>query len=164
MISLDTSGLVQFEADLETAFEKLEMDMSKRYRDFTRSVFEMIVRNSPQWSANLASNWNYSIGSPDERYSQVYDKGKETSLLDKPFSRQEPSAYAIATTIARMRSQPQPSWRDEVFITNATPADEGGYLAAAMEAGVVKLRPSNLIRGQVALFKYTVAIKEKAVL
>lgn len=156
MISLDTSSIAKFESDFAIAWIVFEEELSRRFTSFTQHVFASLVRSSPQWSSNLAGNWNYSVGTPDTSYNQAYDKGKPLRLSEKPFQRGDDPA--VARTIARMTGVPAPSWRDTVYMTNATPADEGGYLAELLENGKPNLRPVNLIQGQVALFDYTVRI------
>lgn len=162
MIAIDTSGVAQFERELAVAWLGFEDKISKKFEDFTRDVFKMIVQNSPQWSSNLAGNWNYSVNGPNGSYTRSELKTGAPYNNKKPFERgAEP---VVSRTIARMKLVPGPSWRDTVYITNATPSDEGSFLVDEMESGRVSLRPVNLIQGQVALFNYTVAIRQDEIL
>ena len=152
MISLSTLQLAAFEEQVALAFVKLEAEMSVNFAAFTRKIFISIVQTSPQWSGNLASNWNYSVKTPNEGYNSI--KPDIPAKGFKPY--QVGSDPATGKAIARMSLVDAPSWRDTVYITNATPSDDAGYLAEHIIEGKVNLRPVNLIPAQGAIFEFTV--------
>jgi hypothetical protein len=152
-----TTNTVDFEKQLALEFGVLELRMTSKYRDFTQQVFKSIVLTSPQWSGNLASNWNYSANSPDTRY-------KETAEKDESKIYKVGADPAVSQAISRAEAVAVPSWRIPVYITNTTPADEGGYLATEIEEGRVKLRPVNMIPAQGSIISYAVSRFKGAVL
>lgn len=155
MIRFDEKALLKFESDFAAAWLLFEKELSLRFTNFSQMVFTSLVTGSPQWSGNLTSNWNYSVGSPDESYFEIANK-KGSRDSDRIFIRGDDPAKGRA--IARMRQVKSPSFRDTVYFTNATPDDEGAYLAETLETGAVKIRAANLISRQVALFNYTYRI------
>lgn len=160
MISLSTLQLAEFEAQVELAFVKLEAEMSLKFAAFTRKVFMSVVQTSPQWSGNLAANWNYSTKSADGSYTSIKPDVPRKGF--KPY--QVGSDPAAGRAIARMNAVTPPSWRDTVYITNATPDDETGYLAESIIAGKVNLRPVNLVPAQGAIFEFTLGKFKDAIL
>lgn len=152
MISLTTIEQSAFDAQVDAAFVLLEAEMSLKFAAFTRSVFVSIVQTSPQWSGNLTHNWNYSIKTPDGSYTSI--KPDIPRKTFKPY--QVGSSPATGQAISRMAVVALPSWRDTVYITNATPDDEAGYLADSIMEGKVNLRPVNLVPAQGAIFEFTI--------
>lgn len=162
MISLSTVGLAEFDKQVELAFVQLEAEMSINFAAFTRKVFMSIVQTSPQWSGNLASNWNYSVKTPNESYTQSSNKQDIPRRTFQPF--QAGADPAVSQAIVRMNSVAPPSWRDTVYITNATPDDQAGYLADSIIEGKVNLRPVNLVPAQGAIFEFTIGKFQEEIL
>lgn len=151
---------------MDKAIAELEAEINSRYASFTRAVAKSLIETSPQWSGNLTANWNYSVGAPDESYSQIAAKGAVgADRLQKAFHSRfggtTSGPYyagheaAVSHAVTRMNAVKPPTWRDPVYLTNATPDDEGGYLEETIESGGVKLRPVNLVAGQIALIEFT---------
>lgn len=140
-----TAKLVGF----EEGWAEFEHKMADRVVQFSRTVFIDIVVNSPQWSQNLASNWNYAAGAPNYSYIEHPEKKKRRYT---PFQRGD--SPVVENTISRMQHVPGPKWGQTTFISNATPDDRGGYLQKNIESGTVRLRPVNLVEGQQQLFGY----------
>lgn len=159
MISLDTSGLAEFDRQVGIAFFELEAELSRRFADFTQKVFKSIVQTSPQWSGNLAANWNYSVNFPDESYTATPQKQQRSK---KPYQVGDPAA--VSKALSRMSAVQPPSWAQPVYITNATPENDGGYLVEGIVNGKVKLRPVNLVPAQRALFEFSIKQFEGAIL
>lgn len=123
--------------------------ISVNYQQLLRAMFTELVMGTPQWSGDLAANWNFSIGSPDTTYTELPDK--QLSWGDKDFtpkSAGDPAAVQIA--LARMEAKIEKvTWRDRVHFTNSTP------IAEAVEAQTVYIRPVNLLgSGGVAMLSY----------
>lgn len=162
MISLNTSGLAQFEVELQAAISQLEKEMSDKFTSFTRKVFAELVTGSPQWSSNLAGNWNYSVLKPDESYTRSVLKLAKAHKVARVFSRGEEPIISI--TLARMTEVAPPAWRDAVYATNATPDEDGNFLEELLERRLVRIRPVNLLSGKVTLIDYTVQINQGVLL
>lgn len=154
MIHIDTSGVDAFckEALLELA--RLDREISAAYYDWTKTVFEGVVQRSPQWSGDMTANWNYSVGSPDMSYTMLENKAagpkRQKRLAVGKVVYKMGAQPATGIALARMSEVTQPSWRDTVFITNATP------IAPDVEAQTIYIRPVNLIQGQVAMINYAI--------
>lgn len=147
------ADLARFDQALESEFLRVELALSKKFQAVAKQAFTMLVTNSPQWSGNFTTNWNYSVNTPDYSYTPSATKD-EASFDRTPF--EKGSDPAVAQTLSKVFNLNGLSWRDTVFITNATPDDSGGYLGENMESGKVNLRPVNLVNGKVALIRYTV--------
>jgi hypothetical protein len=153
MIAL-THNVASFEKELAQAFAVLEAKMSVKYYTFTQEVFKSIVVTSPQWSGNLASNWNYSINAPDTSYVEAAEKKLASEKFYDAY--EVGSNPAVGRSIARAAAAAVPSWRTPVYITNTTPSDQAGYLVEEIAGGKVKLRPVNMVPAQGAIIGFTV--------
>lgn len=154
MIEISTNT-TEFKAQVALAMAELRAQAAVKVDKFARTVFSNIVTTSPQWSQNLASNWNFSVGQPDASYTEHPNKHLRSGKGYTVFSRgDEP---VVSQTIARMQARPQVLWGQTVYVSNATPDDLGGDLAQNIEDGHIRLRPQNLLGKQVALFQYTAA-------
>ena len=153
MIAIRTN-VSDFEKQLASALAVLEVKMSIKYYAFTLKVFKSVVMTSPQWSGNLASNWNYSINSPDTSYSEISEKSGSAMKFFKSF--QVGADPAVSRALRKASVGPVPSWRVPVYITNATPTDQmTGSLVQDMADGYVKLRPVNMVPAQGAIISFT---------
>lgn len=147
MISLDTSGIAAFTKALEAEYGVFEVRLSQAFAKWTRKVFTGLVEGSPQWSGDLAANWNYSVNLPDYSYSPTLKDTLDQVFLTDVRERGDPQAIAIA--LSRMSAVMEPTWRDVVYFNNETP------IAEPVENMTVKIRPVNLIDGRVAMVRYT---------
>lgn len=152
------SGLDQidkFVKDLSTAFYlEMERDISRAFEAWTKVIFKDLVMTTPQWSGDLATNWNYSINSINENYTEVANKTAqdmfarfEDTGLAEVYSRGDNPAVASAIMRASMI---HPTWRDVVYFNNPTP------IADAVENQSITIRPVNLVDGRVAMVQYYV--------
>lgn len=155
MIRLTGTGdIAGFIRDLDLAFAQLDRDLSSSFAEWTRKVFTSIVYHTPQWSGDLASNWNYSVGQPNTRYLMAPNKTGDDPQIDHwregqgVFYMGHPTHVNMA--LARMALVAPPTWRDVVYVTNATP------IAPEVEDHTIKIRPVNLIDGRVAMIQYHV--------
>jgi hypothetical protein len=155
MIGVRPTDLLKFQVDLAAAVVVLEAQMAQKVDTFARKVYSEIILDSPQWSQNFASNWNYSVGSPDETYRQHPNKEDKITGATA-FRRGAPPV--VGAKLAELANYPALQWGQTAYFTNATPDEAGGYLLDSMEAdGQNWLRPVNLVEGQVALINYAVA-------
>ena len=152
-VGVRPTDLARFDLELEAALLRVELALSGSFQKIVKQAFTMLVVNSPQWSGNFTSNWNYSVNTPDYSYDEILAKS-DPDADRRPFERGRNPA--VSRTLQKVANIGSLSWRDKVYITNATPDDAGGSLGSNMEAGTVRLRPVNLIDGKVALISYTV--------
>lgn len=155
MIEVKTSNVDKFLAELDAGVVGLKQQAAARIDTWARGLFTELVRNSAQWSGNFVSNWNYSTGKPDQSYTKDPNK-LDTWRGQTPFQRGD--AGAVSTAVTKMASVKPANWGESIYFTNATPADDGAYLGDLLLAGKVKLRPINLVSGQVFMFEQIQAI------
>ena len=154
MITIDTSGLTKFNAELDEALAALMLAVDAAYADWTRKVFKGLVEGSPQWSGDLASNWNYSVNGVDYSYDPQF-KGPDGMYFIGPNGQELPAihqrgdAEAVQAAISRMLTVTPPTWKDKVYFNNETP------IATDVENMTVLIRPVNLVDGRVAMVQYT---------
>lgn len=161
MIQLDTSGVASFRQQMRLEMARLDREISAAFVGWTMEVFRGLVERSPQWSGNMAANWNYSVGSPNWGYTPIPNKTGDDGGIDHWRMNQGifqvGHSLAVNAAMSRMTSVPKGTWRDMVHITNATPMDDSDqYLADAIEDQSVRLRPVNIIPGSEQLIAYTV--------
>lgn len=155
MIGVTPADLAKFNLELDAAVLVLQAQAMRKVDTFVQKVYGEIITHSPQWSQNFASNWNYSVGTPDERYTEHSNK-REINSLAAAFQRgMQP---VVADKLQELASAPLLGWGQTAYFTNATPDDKGGYLLENMEnTGNSWLRPVNLVSGHVALINSAVA-------
>jgi hypothetical protein len=155
VIEVKALNVDKFLAELDAGVVGLKQQAAARIDAWARGLFTDLLQNSAQWSGNFVSNWNYSTGKPDESYTRDPNK-LDTWRGQKPFQRGDGAAVSAATL--RMNSVKPTSWGENIYFTNATPADSGAYLGDLLRDGEVKLRPVNLVSGQVFMFEQIQAI------
>lgn len=154
MIEIRPADAAKYLAELDVAFALLEAQMAQKVDSFAREVYSSIVLNSPQWSQNFASNWNFSVGQPDTTYTEHPNK-EAMQYSEAPFYRG--ANPVVSDVISRLNEAPALKWGETAYFTNATPNGYFGYLLDNMEQdGKDWLRPVNLLGGQVALIEYAV--------
>lgn len=146
---LDKIG--EFRKQIKLEMARLDREVTTTYEGWTKRVFTGLVEGTAQWSGNLAANWNYAVGAPSMRYVQVPNKTGHDKGID--YIKQDFGVFfaghplAVEEALVRMAGVTVPTWRDQVFFSNETPDDKGGYLEESIMEGKVRLRPVNLING-----------------
>lgn len=152
MIKIDKQAIAAFRAQLKLERARLDLEITQAFQAWTVRIFRQLVEGSPQWSGNLAANWNYSVGFPSDEYSRIPNKTGDAEYGPKGFFHPDTSqgvyqmGHPLAVNLAmlRMQSQVKGTWRDLVFLTNNTPMDDSAdYLVDAIQKGDVKLRTVN---------------------
>jgi hypothetical protein len=152
MIKVSTSGIAAFNQALSLELARLDREISFIFYRWTIRIFRELVEDSPQWSGDLASNWNYSVGSPDYSYSRSPNKTGDDARVD--YWRQDQGVFqrghpnAVLTAMSRMEMVRPPAWRDTVYFANATPI--------APSIPNIKIRPVNMVNGQVIMIEQVV--------
>lgn len=148
MILVDTSGIDAFCLAAERELARLDREISEAFYTWTWNLFKELVTATPQWSGDLAANWNYSVGTPDMSYRQILNKTGDEPGIDHwrenqgVFQRGDWRAVEMA--LARAQGK-RPTWRDTVYFTNATP------IAQQVEDESIRIRPVNLVAGHVVM-------------
>lgn len=154
-------NLSEFNSGVDAALAAIERDVTHALRGFATTVFRELVENSPQWSGNLAANWNIGINAPSGDYNELVDKtGAWYGHADQQHRgdfdpRVRGHAYAVGVAMGRNLPQLRAvGLRDTVHIGNNT-----GYLERVeddeSDSGKSPyIRPENKIDGVVALREY----------
>lgn len=137
--------------------QRIVDDVNKQFRQRALIMFNDLVRHSPQWSGDFASNWHVHMDPSHYTYEPSPSKGHTT----KDSARQMGDMTAIRGTIVRANSVVV-DYTKPLYFTNATPIVFMGDLVfgagqpykGANYPEVTKLRPVNLLNGKVALSSY----------
>jgi hypothetical protein len=152
MIHVDTSGVPQFNRELTLAFAEFERQITVSFQAKILSYYFELVYHTPQYSGDLASNWNVSRDSPDTTYSEHPDKYRASAAAAyepdfEPKYMGHPDAVNMAVSRAQDRVMTL-NWRDRVFFHNPTP------IAEKVENHRIILRPVNLVNGRVEMAQH----------
>lgn len=148
MIKVNSAGIESFNLKLVAEWARFELALSAVFAAWTRRVFTGLVFGSPQWSGDLAANWNYSVNGLDYSYDDSLKDAVDVVFLTGVVQRGDFRAVSIA--LNRMMNVTAPTWRDTVYFNNETP------IAPEVEAHSIHIRPVNLIDGRVAMIQYTI--------
>ena len=138
---IKVTNLREFQKGTAAAKARLEGTVTAKYKKFVTRVFTDLVTHSPQWSGELAANWSVITthqGVPSRQYWKY--KPPVRQMGDK-----EAVNFALEGSkpvIASLR------WNVKVSFVNPTP------YSSELEAHPEKLRPVNLVDGQVVLARY----------
>lgn len=151
MISIKPKGIDGFLRKIRQKDLVMKGKVTEIKRKIVKDVFEDLVKGSPQWSGNLASNWYIDFHGAKSSYSPISNY--------HPTSYQDSDRYsvgmnpAVSDTINRESSKiSQIRWNTNVTITNQAP-----YAKEVEEGkgpGFKKIRPENFKYGQVAMVGY----------
>ena len=150
MIRLDTSGIAAFNRAVMLEMARLDLEISQEFVKWTTRICTDLIKGSAQFSGDMTANWNYSVNVPDFSYAETplkYEYAKPHSLLT-PLHMGHPDA--VNTALAKMQAAQKPTWRDVVYMANATP------IAEAVQEQRIALRPVNLVAGQAITIDYIV--------
>ena len=150
MFSVKARGLSGLLKKLERHQARVKRGIATEKAKLARKVFVSVVEGSPQWSGNLAQNWNLELGTARGRYQAVMGYNPENWYRPEPFQAGDDPATTIALyTLPKLT---QLKWNTPIRITNYTP------YAAQVEAGQGPngrpIRPDNYRYGQIAMVGY----------
>lgn len=144
----------EFIRQVDAAIVHLDAQLDEAYFNWSIKIFIDLVEHTPQWSGDLAANWNFDVHSPSGGYHRLPYKTLAWPPNDEnpPFQRGAPLATGAA--VYRAIEQARPRWKDTIYFTNNTP------IADDVENHRVNIRPVNLLEDQVAMasfmaFKWT---------
>lgn len=130
-------------------FERIEQDLNRRHQALVRAILTDLVTHSPQWSGNLASQWQVEFTGRKARYSPTI-----TASQKKAYRAQTAFAMgddpAVASTLLRESDKiDQLTYKMPVRIVNRTPYAgdvEQGMEQDGQMPGGNRLRPENLLK------------------
>lgn len=133
----EDSGVV-FEG-LDEALEALEERVTGVARGLTVSLWDGVIRRTPQYEGRLVASWTYNLNSPI-----CVDRSHLVPKLPNsgPFRAGDAPAIAVANRFSAGKEQ-NFTLGDTVYICNGANHGEGPY-AGPVETGQVRLRFENL--------------------
>jgi hypothetical protein len=150
MIALTgTEHIAAFIKQIDLAFAALDRGISREFEDYTKKLFKQLVETTPQWSGDLASSWNYSIGGIDPSYTPSSNKIETKAFWSIAQIYQRGADPAVSQAVARAAGK-HPTWRDAVYFHNPAP------IAYMVENLRVLIRPVNLVDQRIAMVQYYV--------
>lgn len=141
---MEVRNLRQFLNGVVAERARLEGSVTKKYQQFVTKVFKDLVSHSPQWSGHLAANWNVLL--TNETTPSVYP-WKVDDYSRPVFQMGDPAAINFALNRAKAKIKSM-RWNTKITFANPVP------YASEIEDDPSKLRPVNLVSGQVVLARY----------
>lgn len=141
MIRPEIKNFDQVKRQVDRWMQKARQEAQETAKGLTVTLLTRLVQNSPQWTGDFASNWRYSIGTPDLTYDSgdVAPNGAEGSEPWKQFSRP-----AIQLGLAKNRGKDYKfKLGDTVYVSNSSTHDT--TYAKGVYDGTIKLRDVNSI-------------------
>lgn len=147
--------MITSKTDLQALARQLKEEVVKlhsyadtTFRSAVTEVFEVIVKGTPQYSGNLATNWHISTEASGGSYAIVANAGKYP--LDRPYQRGDDPAVTAALSAAKAVISAA-KYGTDLYVYNPVP-----YMAQ-VEAGQgphgLALRPENLVDGEVIMLR-----------
>ena len=132
MAVLQVKGTQAFMAKLRKDKARIEGKVARVHRNLIAGIFTDLVKNSPQWSGNLASQWQITYAGMPAVYNPIPDYYLESSWGSlagaNPYKMGDNPA--VSATLAReLAKLPLIKYNHKVVITNPTP------YASDVEAG-----------------------------
>jgi hypothetical protein len=150
LVDIDFSGVDVFLSGVELEQKSFNKMVSAKYRQWVEIIFDDIVELTPQWSGNLAANWNISTDGESSSEMTIPQKAHMWPLppYTEPFRRGDPAAVSISK--ARF-AESIFGYSDQVYIYNPT------EIAQAVEDHSIYIRGVNLLDGRVAMIAHAQA-------
>lgn len=136
---------------LDAAFAELERECGAVVRGLTVSLWNSVLKKTPQFAGGMAASWSYSIGAPQfyDRSNMIdvdslaagQDKNGRWSVVN-PLRQGHMDAINIAND-DNVGSESPFKLGDTVYLANGVDHGEGPY-SFDVESGVVRLRSVNL--------------------
>lgn len=139
------AGLEAFDATVRGWFEAVEDVAAEAAVGLAKDVFDKVLDESPQSSADFVANWRVSLNVPDPTFTlgvikpPVKPYANDVGIHeDALFGKGSPEGIAYAKSHAVW---PKMKLGDKIFISNSASHDED--YAMKIEDGKVKFRPIN---------------------
>ena len=145
-------GLDKFDAAVKGWLSDVEDAAAEAAVGLAKEVFDKVLAESPQSSADFVANWKVSLNQPDTSFTigvirpsvKAYANSEGIRELDL-FGRGSPEGIEYAKSHAVW---PKMKLGDKLFISNSASHDED--YALKIESGKVNFRPINSGAGHVA--------------
>lgn len=121
MINLDIQGLRSWQRSIQAEKARKIGQLTKQYQAFVVKVFEDLVLHTPQWSGNLAANWQVRLTNDGPATHQNwYKKGHTGGFQDHTYQPvQVGDGEAPYTAIERAAAQIEKMhWNTKVRFEN----------------------------------------------
>lgn len=148
---LTMTGLDQMMAKLKKHELLMKGKIAATKRKLVTDIFTDLVKGSPQWSGNLASNWYIEFHGIKGNYDPIAGYSQSEWRRDDPYNLGDDPAVS-ATLQRELPKVAQIKWNSNVRLVNYTP------YATEVEAGQGPngrdIRPENYKYGQIAMVAY----------
>lgn len=119
---MSASDSFHFKLGVDIWLKQVKTMSQEQYQRLIWSLFQRILRATPQWSGKAVANWNISVGSPD---MEVYvdDADEVDSILGTDLKKGDTRWMQVA----RDRNRPKLKaikYTDKVFIANGVSGDD----------------------------------------
>ena len=156
MLKIEAKGMDGMIAKLKKHKLLMEDEITDTKQRLAKLVFTDLVRGSPQWSGNLASNWYIEFHGNTGSYRPIPGYSEENwQRTEGEDLYQVGDDPAVSNTIGReLPKIPSIRWNSKVTIANYTP------YAAEVEEGIGPfgpIRDVNYKYGQIAMVGYVMA-------
>lgn len=148
---LEFENLSDFVAKLDAELLRVEAEVTNVFRGYCVAVYHRILLETPQWSGNAVSNWNFSVGVPDYTVDNtLLDETEGGSSLYQGLlrhvegaSKGDMSAIQVSTD-RNLNRDVEVTLLAPVFISNACEDLSGDtYIMKLEENPNLFLRPEN---------------------
>jgi hypothetical protein len=164
VIGINASKLAASIKSLEKVRKKVADTADGIYRQKLYYLYERLVRVSPQWSGDFASNWNIVVDGnmpvykpwPGKFESMVHRKDGEHGAAYRVTPHQAGDPEAVGTALARGAAQLRGvTIKSQIHFVNATELEVGAAGATMIGLdGIERLRPENVIPTHTSLQVY----------
>ena len=153
MLTVKARNLEGFMAKLRKHKLLVQGQIASTKRRLVTDVFTDLVKGSPQWSGNLASNWTIEFHGRQGSYNQIPGYKEQGWANDEPYKVGDDPA--VSSTLARELAKiADIRWNSKVQLVNYAP------YASEVEAGTGPngrpIREENYKYGQIAMAAYVV--------
>lgn len=151
-MSVEVKGLGAFDAAVKSWFAAVEEAAAEAAVGLAKEVFDKVLDESPQSSADFVANWRVSLNAPDPTFTigvikpSVKPYADDVGIhADDLFGKGSPEGIAYAKSHA---TWPKMKLGEKIFISNSASHDED--YAMKIENGTIKFRPVNAGAAHVA--------------
>ena len=156
MIGIRATSIAQTIRTLKEVRQKIGKDADARFRQKILYAFELVVKVSPQFSGDFASNWHI-VTSDIPAYRRWPGKvgvDRSGKMLPIGTVHRAGDPEAVSFAMARAKFELQGVTRNSrVSFVNVTDLDTDGTHMTGPD-GTVELRPENVIPGRVRIESY----------
>ncbi len=135
-------------AKTEKGKAAIKSKATKYVQDQVRKVYKTAVTISPQWSGNFAYNWVIEFSGTSPGYSTKF-KQVPWNTITRDEARVAGDSEVVNAAMKDMEDIIQQiKWNNKIRIVNKSP------IADDMEAGLIRLRPENMVLGTYAVLAH----------